>query len=622
MYYIVPCPEISIYVFNCYAVPSRLFVTGGLEILSEEGTTQGDPVAMPLYAICILPLLETVIRVVTEKNLFIKYVAFADDVTGAGNLDALKVWWDAIIHYGPFLGYYVNPSKSWLIIKPEIVEEAEKIFADTDIKITSEGRKHLGAVIGSLNFKNEYIDGLIDEWIEEIKKLSEIAKTEPHVAYSAYVYSMQHKYTFYMRTIPNISTNLIKLDEEIDNFIKTLLIYDFSENERYLFSLPVKFGGLGIKIPSREGDMQYMNSRLVTKSLTENVINQNAYSLVNVNEIRKIKDKIKLEKLEKVTILANDIKLLLNKDKKRILECISERGASSWLISLPLNKYDFSLSKQEFRDALYLRYGITPPKLPVTCICGASNNVNHALSCPNGGFIIIRHNEVRDITSDLLSNVCKDVEIEPNLQPLTGERFNKRCANIEDEARLDVSARGFWRRGSKAFIDVRIFNPLSKTSLSKPLKTSYKNNENEKKREYNERVLQIEHGTFTPLVFSTFGGVGYEGNRFLKHLTEKIAEKMDEDLSTVSNYIRTKYSFALLRTTLLCLRGSRSNKVIKNTNKLADIDVKIAVNEARLFDAVDFFFFSFLFFNFSFTNCKFYIMLVKIKIYFHYEKKI
>ena len=106
-----------------------------------------------------------------------------------------------------------------------------------------------------------------------------------------------------------------------------------------------------------------------------------------------------------------------------------------------------------------------------------------------GGFVIIRHNEVRDLTGDLLSAICKDVELEPRLQPLTGEHFTKKSVNIEVGARLDVSARGFWTRGNKVFVDVRIFNPISKTSMSKPLKSVYKANEN--KREYNERVHQI-----------------------------------------------------------------------------------------------------------------------------------
>ena len=99
-----------------------------------------------------------------------------------------------------------------------------------------------------------------------------------------------------------------------------------------------------------------------------------------------------------------------------------------------------------------------------------------------------------------------------------------------------VSARGFWQRGRKTFLDVRVFNPLAKPNfqprlgrLEAPtLKSIYRSNENAKKREYNERTLRYDHGTFTPMVFSTFGGIGYEGNRFLKKLNEKIAEKRSE----------------------------------------------------------------------------------------------
>ena len=204
---------------------------------------------MPLYAIGILPLLETVMQVLREKKLKVKNVAYADDITGAGRLVDLKVWWDAIGYYGPYIGYYVNPAKSWLIVKPHMTEEASLIFADSNINVTCEGRKHLGAVIGCQNFKNKFINNLVDDWIEEIQTLSKISQTEPHAAYSAYINGMQNKYIFFMRTIPNISQNLKKLDASINHFITNLLSYDFSENERILFSLPVKFGGLGIKIP-------------------------------------------------------------------------------------------------------------------------------------------------------------------------------------------------------------------------------------------------------------------------------------------------------------------------------------------------------------------------------------
>ena len=192
--------------------------------------------------------------------------------------------------------------------------------------------------------------------------------------------------------------------------------------------------------------------------------------------------------------------------------------------------------------------------------------------------MIIRHNEIRDLTSDLLSTVCRDVEVEPTLQPITGETFIRKSAIQDDGARLDVSARGFWTRGRKTFVDVKVFNPISKTSMNKQLKAVYKANEAMKKRCYNERILQLEHGTFTPLVFFVLGGVGFEGNRFLKRLNELIADKMNEHISVVTNFTRTRYCFALLRSTLLCIRGSRSHKV----RSLEDTDFKLAVSEARL----------------------------------------
>ena len=64
-----------------------------------------------------------------------------------------------------------------------------------------------------------------------------------------------------------------------------------------------------------------------------------------------------------------------------------------------------------------------------------------------GGFMIHRHNELRDITASLLTEVCHNVAIEPKLQPLDGETFQYRSANTDTEARLDIRARGFWNRG-------------------------------------------------------------------------------------------------------------------------------------------------------------------------------
>ena len=81
-----------------------------------------------------------------------------------------------------------------------------------------------------------------------------------------------------------------------------------------------------------------------------------------------------------------------------------------------------------------------------------------------------------------------------------------KSANVSDEARLDIAARGFWQKYEMAFFDVRVFNPFAKSYQNQNLQTAFDNNEKEKKRTYNQRVIQVEHGSFTPLVFSAYGG--------------------------------------------------------------------------------------------------------------------
>ena len=156
----------------------------------------------------------------------------------------------------------------------------------------------------------------------------------------------------------------------------------------------------------------------------------------------------------------------------------------------------------------------------------------------------MRHNTVRDITAELLNEVCRDVRVEPGLQELTGETVSNN-ANTSDESRLDISARGFWIPYQKAFFDVRVFNPLAGRYESMNVSKMYEINEKEKKRAYNDRVLQIERGSFTPLVFCTNGGKGRECRKFFQRLGQNIAEKRGISYNLVANWINRKISFAL-----------------------------------------------------------------------------
>ena len=134
----------------------------------------------------------------------------------------------------------------------------------------------------------------------------------------------------------------------------------------------------------------------------------------------------------------------LSPSLRRAFEAAFECGSPGWLTTFPIAAHGFSMPKGEFRDALCLHFGWQVPNLPQTCVCGKSFTVQHAFSCPCGGFPSICHNELRNLTAELLSEVCSDVGIEPTLQPLDSKPLWYATGNREDGARLDVVARDFW----------------------------------------------------------------------------------------------------------------------------------------------------------------------------------
>ena len=91
--------------------------------------------------------------------------------------------------------------------------------------------------------------------------------------------------------------------------------------------------------------------------------------------------------------------------------------------------------------------------MPEKFVCGSSFTVEHALMCNRGGFCFLRHNEIREFSAKMLTEVCSNVGIEPELQPLTIENLTLRTANRQNEARMDITAQWFWgERRQDAFL--------------------------------------------------------------------------------------------------------------------------------------------------------------------------
>ena len=170
----------------------------------------------------------------------------------------------------------------------------------------------------------------------------------------------------------------------------------------------------------------------------------------------------------------------------------------------------------------------------------------------------MRHNALRDLNAELQAEVCKDVAIEPNLIPVDNEEITGTRA---DGARTDISSRGLWGTFQRTFFDVRVLHPNCPSYLGKSITTLYQNHEHAKMVTYNSRIITVERGTFTPLVYSTFGGCGPQAKRYHKRLAELISQKRNEDYHYVVSHIRTRLRFSLLRSALIALRGERGNTV-------------------------------------------------------------
>ena len=342
--------------------------------------------------------------------------------------------------------------------------------------------------------------------------------------------------------------------------------------EKNCFSAWVSTLNIRLINPSHDAASQFKVSTKITAPLVEKIIAQDHETPADT-AVKTLQQCVRRETNEALQTRLGNVRESLPQKTQRAIDLATEKGASNWLTVLPLKDMGYNLNKGEFRDAVKLRYDWEIDDKPTVCVCGDAFTIDHAMICRRGGFIIQRHNELRDLEADLLKMVCSDVEIEPVLQELTGERLPS-GANTTPDARLDIHARGFWEKQRSAFFDVRVCHPNADSYKDQTPKQMYRNHENEKKRAYADRVLQVEQGTFTPLVFTSTGGMGEECKRYHSRLAELIAAKKGEDYATTVSWIRSKVSFAILRSALICLRGSRTVKRNRNID-IYDMDFQV-----------------------------------------------
>jgi len=246
-------------------------------------------------------------------------------------------------------------------------------------------------------------------------------------------------------------------------------------------------------------------------------------------------------------------------ERRRIQRSTSTGG---WLTVTPSDANGTTLAANEFRDGLLLRYGLRPHNLPERCDgCKAPFTVNHAMCCPKGGLIGIRHDEMKmewhSICAQAFkpSRVTDEPEIHSGRGPILVQNADGMSAALP-ETRGDIGVHGFYERAVTTIFDVSICDTDCVSYRNMDPAQVLVNREKAKKKKHLAACL-AQRRTFTPLVFSVDGLRAKETNAACKHVAAKLAAKWNRSYSDVCGYVHSRLSIALVRSASLCLRGAR-----------------------------------------------------------------
>ena len=163
-----------------------------------------------------------------------------------------------------------------MVVKPELIEEAKQIFENTDVQISTNGQRHLGAAIGTREFIEAYATQKIANWVKEIENLTTLARTHPHAAYAALTHGVIGKWLYFMRTIDISSSVFQPIEEAIHHQLIPALTGQVSSSSevRKLLSLPARLGGLNIANPVEIAESQQRASKAITSPLKNMIVEQ------------------------------------------------------------------------------------------------------------------------------------------------------------------------------------------------------------------------------------------------------------------------------------------------------------------------------------------------------------
>ena len=198
------------------------------------------------------------------------------------------------------------------------------------IIITTEGQRHLGAVIGSRQFKDQYCWEKVLGWKGDLEALSEIARSQPHAAYTVFTKGYKSNFTYFMRTIESFEYYVDPIQEVIDDLLLPKLFgrtEPLSSNLCQLVTLTPAQGGLGV---------QFAASTTITASHVDSITTQSMFMMAGEKSREELKRQHEALKTASVKSRMESIDSPLPSDLLWSVNQSRDKGVGSWLTAVPL----------------------------------------------------------------------------------------------------------------------------------------------------------------------------------------------------------------------------------------------------------------------------------------------
>ena len=324
------------------------------------------------------------------------------------------------------LVYFVISLKTFWIVKEMHLPTAHTIFEYARIQFTAQGRWYLGAAIGFADLLSHV---LVIKWKSGLMNYPGCQRLVL-LSHTQLILLLPMGYWADKFSCPECCLVLV------NGFLhwNRLFIYTcsllcqvnlISVMLRKTDFITITFGWTWHHSPCVSSVFQLSTSQRVTGPLVSLLLDQNSQFTTGIlNEKLAFKQETHLENHCRFEELAASLHPLLFTELQHVREFACLKGASCSFTTLSLDEHDFSLHKGDFRDAVCLRYGWSLSHLPTECVCGASFTDDHPFTCPHSDYPTLLHNEIRDITAQLMSEICPNMNTLATLLSVTHERFS------------------------------------------------------------------------------------------------------------------------------------------------------------------------------------------------------